>query len=134
MFSLILIRGLPGAGKTTLAKMLSDHGKWPVFSVDDFFTDPQTGAYEFHFEKNYLAYEHCQTNVEKAMRAMSEKIFVDNTFTLEWELEPYFSLAARYNYTVFVVTVENRHGGKNTHGIAAEQIEKMAKKYNVVLF
>ncbi|EMP07134.1 AAA domain protein [Leptospira interrogans serovar Pyrogenes str. 200701872] len=37
--SLILLRGLPGAGKSRLAKLLSENGKYPVFSVDDYFTD-----------------------------------------------------------------------------------------------
>jgi predicted AAA+ superfamily ATPase len=37
MKALILLRGLPGAGKSTLAKLLSENGKYPVFSIDDYF-------------------------------------------------------------------------------------------------
>ena len=61
------------------------------------------------------------------------KVFVDNTFTLEWEMEPYFKMANEFNYRVFVITVENRHRGKNIHNIPFEQVEKMAKKYRVQL-
>jgi hypothetical protein len=32
-----------------------------------------------------------------------------------------------------VLTVENRHGGKNIHSISEEQLQKMAFKYKVVL-
>ena len=64
----------------------------------------------------------------------AEKVFVDNTFTLEWELEPYFKLASKFNYRVHVITVENRHGSKNIHDISKEQLEKMASKYKIVLY
>ena len=134
MKSLILLRGLPGSGKTTLAKELSESGKYPVFSVDDYFTDSQTGEYKFEFEKNHLAYKQCEENTRQCMINDLDKIFIDNAFTLEWELEPYFKLASELNYKIFVVTVENRHKGKNIHDISDEQIQKMAQKYKVILF
>jgi predicted kinase len=133
MPSLILLRGLPGSGKSTLAKLLSENGKYPVHSIDSYFTDSKTGAYHFEFDKNHLAYKHCEEQTRNSIKKGVEKIFIDNTFTLEWEAEPYFKLASEYDYTVFVVTVENRHGSKNTHGVSDEQIQKMAAKYKVVL-
>jgi predicted kinase len=132
MPSLIILRGLPGSGKSTLSELLSEN-KWPVFSIDDYFTDPLTKVYTFEFSKNHLAYKNCQENTEKAMKTTIEKIFIDNTFTLEWEMEPYFKLAEKYAYTVHVLTVENRHHSKNKHNIPQEQIQKMAEKYKVVL-
>jgi len=132
MSSLIILRGLPGSGKSTLAKILSED-KWPVFSIDSFFTDPVTNDYTFLFDKNHLAYKQCEENTEKAMKEATEKIFVDNTFTLEWEMEPYFKLASHYGYKIFVATVENRHQGKNQHGISEAQIKKMADKYKIIL-
>jgi predicted kinase len=132
MNSLILIRGLPGAGKSQLAETLAE-GRFPVFSVDSYFTDPVSGVYEFRFKDNHLAYSECARNTENALHEGIRKVFVDNTFTMEWELEPYFEMAARYNYRVFVITVENRHRGRNTHGISEEQIQKMASKYKVQL-
>ncbi len=134
MANLILLRGLPGSGKSTLAKLLSENSKYPVFSIDDYFTDATTNDYTFNFNENHLAYKNCETLVRKTMQAGIEKIFVDNTFTLEWELEPYFKMAAEFGYKIFVVTVENRHHGKNIHGVKDEQINKMAEKYKVVLY
>jgi predicted kinase len=133
MKSLIILRGLPGSGKSTLAKELSEEGKYPVFSVDDFFTD-ENGTYNFQFEKNHLAYKACEQNVKQRMLAGVTKIFVDNVFSLEWEIEPYFKLASEHNYRVFVVTVEHRHHGKNIHEVSGEQLKKMAEKYKVILF
>jgi predicted kinase len=132
MASLIILRGLPGSGKSSLAAVLGE-GRWPVFSIDDYFTDALTGVYRFEFEKNHLAYKHCEEQTRQAMQAGTEKIFVDNAFTLEWELEPYFKLAAQFGYRVYVATVEKRHGGSNVHGISQEQLGKMAAKYKVVL-
>jgi predicted kinase len=134
MQSLILLRGLPGSGKSTLARLLSEGGKYPVFSVDDYFTNELTNEYHFDYRKNHLAYKQCEENTRKALSAGSEKIFVDNTFTLEWELEIYFRLAAEFNCRIFVLTVENRHGGSNIHEVSREQILKMAEGYKVILY
>lgn len=133
MAFLILLRGLPGSGKSTLAGVLSENSKYPVLSIDDYFTDPNTGNYSFKFDENHLAYRQCEQRTRDEMEAGTEKILVDNTFTLEWELEPYFKLAADFNYTVFTVTVERRHKGQNIHEVSEEQISKMAAKYKVVL-
>ncbi len=134
MSSLILLRGLPGSGKSTLAKELSEQGKHPVCAIDDFFTDPKTGEYTFEFDKNHLAYKACEEKVKVAMKQRAEKIFLDNAFTLEWEMEPYFKMAKEHSYRIHVVTVENRHGSENIHGIGRDQLEKMAAKYKVNLF
>jgi predicted kinase len=131
--SLILLRGLPGSGKTTLAKVLSENNTYPVFSVDDYFTDEITGEYLFNFKDNHLAYKECEELSKDAMQQSISKIFVHNTFTMDWELEPYFKLASEFNYTLFVVTVENYHLHKNTHEVSDEQLHKMAEKYKVKL-
>lgn len=133
MRSLIILRGLPGSGKSTLAKVLSEDGKYPVLSIDDYFINTETGEYKFEFSENHLAYKSCEERTEASMKNGIEKIFLDNCFTLEWEMEPYFQLAAEYNYQVFVVTVENRHGSENIHAVSNEQLKKMAEKYKVVL-
>src|ERR1039458_7175770 len=129
--SLILLRGLPGSGKSTLAHVLSENGKYPVLSIDSYFTHPLTGEYNFEFEKNHLAYKQCEVRTKEKMESGCEKILVDNTFTIEWEMQPYFKLAAEYGYTIFVVTVENHHGKTNIHHIPNEHIKKMAEKYKV---
>ena len=133
MKTLILLRGLPGSGKSTLAKSLCENGKYSVFSVDDYFTN-EKGEYTFVFDKNHIAYSECEQKTRNAMMKAEEKIFVDNTFTLDWEMEPYFKLASEFNYQLHIVTVENYHGSKNIHNIAQEQIRKMAEKYKVKLF
>jgi hypothetical protein len=131
--ALILIRGLPGAGKTTLANVLSEEGLYPIFSVDDYFTNSETGEYKFVFSDNHLAYSSCLEKVELAMQKSVKKIFVHNTLTLDWEIEHYFKLSSKLQYTIFVVTCENYHSKRNLHSVSDEQLIKMAKKYKVKL-
>lgn len=131
--TLILLRGLPGSGKTRLAKILSEQGKYPVYSVDDYFTNPKTGDYQFDFKNNHLAYKQCEEQTKQSMQNQVSKIIVHNTFTMDWELDPYFKLASEFNYTLFVVTVENYHQNPNTHGVSSEQLKKMEEKYKVKL-
>ena len=132
MRELILLRGLPGSGKTTLAGVLSEYGKHPVFSVDDYFTD-ENGRYKFLFQENHLAYKQCELCVKTAMQHGLEKILLHNTFTQEWEMEPYFKLATANDYRVHVVTVENRHHGNNIHEIPEDHVERMRSKFSVKL-
>jgi predicted kinase len=130
--NLILLRGLPGSGKTTLAKVLAED-KYPVFSVDDYFIDQKTKEYKFEFDKNHLAYKQCENNTKSEMAMGTSKIFVDNTFTLDWEIEPYFKLASQFGYTIHVLTVEKYHSNKNLHNVSDEQLQKMAERYKVKL-
>ncbi len=131
--SLVLLRGLPGSGKSTLAKLLSEEGRYPYYSVDDYFTDVKTGNYRFDYNNNHLAYKQCEELTGAAMQKAISKIIVHNTFTIDWELEVYFKLAAKFKYNVFVATVERYHEYENIHNISPEQLKKMAEKYKVKL-
>ncbi len=124
---------MPGSGKSTLARLLSEDGKYPVFSVDDYFTNSITGEYKFDYTQNHFAYKQCQEKAERKMIEGLPKIFIDNTFVFEWEMEPYCKLAEKFDYTLFVITVENRHGSKNIHQISDADIVKMAHKFDVKL-
>jgi hypothetical protein len=67
------------------------------------------------------------------MRLEHSPVVVSNTFTQEWEMEPYNKLAEKYGYKVFSVIVENRHGGVNTHGVPEDKLEIMKNRFEVKL-
>jgi hypothetical protein len=62
-----------------------------------------------------------------------KKIIVSNTFTQEWEMQPYFDLAEKYGYRVYSLVVENRHGGVNEHGVPQETLDKMKNRFEIKL-
>jgi uridine kinase len=123
-----LVRGLPSSGKTTLAKQLTSN----VFEADHYFYD-NDGNYNFIPSKIKEAHKECQEFVGYAMESNIPKIAVSNTFTQEWEMEPYFEMAKKHNYYVTCIVVENRHGGTNTHGVPQEKVEQMKNRFEIKL-
>ena len=125
---LYIVRGVPGSGKTTLAKKLTAN----VFEADHYFYD-NDGNYNFIPSEIKEAHKECQQFVGFAMESNIQKIAVSNTFTQEWEMEPYFELAKKHSYKVFTIIVENRHAGINQHGVPEEKVEQMKNRFEIKL-
>jgi len=132
---LILLRGLPGSGKTTLAKIilqLRSTDEPEILSADDFFEDKE-GDYNFDPTKLKEAHNYCQFRCSERMRQQKARIVVANTFTQEWEMDEYFKMAERYNYRVHTVIVENRHGNENVHGVPEDKLQQMKNRFQIKL-
>jgi predicted kinase len=129
MKTLILLRGLPGSGKTTLSKSLAGEH----IEADMYFVDKETGAYNFDGSKLKNAHNWCKDVVEHWMKDDIQRIIVSNTFTQEWEMEAYYLLAETYGYIVHSVIVENRHGGVNEHGVPDEKLKQMKDRFEIKL-
>ena len=125
MKELFLLRGLPGAGKTTLAK--SSGGMH--MEADKYFMDE--GEYKFDASKLKEAHAWCQNAARVWMTNSVPKVVISNTFTQAWEMDYYFELAKEHGYRVYSLVVENRHGGENVHNVPKEKIEEMARRFNV---
>ncbi len=126
--SLFLLRGLPGAGKSTLAKVIGGL----YYEADMFFLDAN-GEYKFDPAKLRDAHNWCRHQVMDAMKQGYPKVIVSNTFTQEWEMEAYYLLAKELGYTVFSLIVENRHNGVNEHGVPADKLEIMKNRFEIKL-
>jgi predicted kinase len=132
---LILLRGIPGSGKTTLGSAIlrcvgSDQPD--VLSADDYFVDSD-GNYNFDVTKLKEAHNHCQVRCANKMKNEFSKIVVANTFTQEWEMKIYFDMAERYKYRVHTVIVENRHGGGNVHNVPEDKLQQMKDRFETKL-
>ena len=93
MKELFLLRGVPGAGKTTLAKSIGG----THLESDMYFVDSITGEYIFNPNKLKDAHQWCQESVLSFMIAGESKIVVSNTFTQKWEMDPYYKIAKDNN-------------------------------------
>ena len=130
MKELFLLRGLPGSGKSSLAKSLIGDNDRAHREADMYFLD-ENGSYVFNSSKLKEAHAWCQEEIEFAMKIQHERVVISNTFTQVWEMQPYYDLAEKYGYRVYSLVVENRHGGENVHNVPKEKIEEMARRFNV---
>jgi hypothetical protein len=125
---LILVRGLPGSGKSTIGGIISD----TVHSADDYFID-DAGEYKFDGIRLREAHKYCEDMCRADMLNVRDKIVVCNTFTTEWEMESYYNMAKEHGYRVHSIIVENRHNTKNIHGVGDDKVEVMRKRFNIIL-
>ena len=64
---------------------------------------------------------------------IADRIVDHNTFTEEWEMQPYFDLAKEYDYRVTTLIVENRHNSKSIHNVPDEVIKRQKERFNIKL-
>ena len=127
MKELFLLRGLPGSGKSTLAKALGGE----QVEADQYFM--VNGEYHFDPSKIKTAHEWCRNQVSDWMFLEFQRIVVSNTFTQEWEMEPYLRMAKEKGYRVYSLVVENRHGGETVHGVPSEKLQQMKSRFEFKL-
>jgi predicted kinase len=130
--NLYLVRGIPGSGKSTFARQLG----CTHFETDTFFM--VDGEYKFDPSKLKQAHSWCQNEVHNAMilnvtTGEHSDIAVSNTFTQEWEMEPYMELAKSWGYRVFSIVVENRHEGVNQHNVPEDKLQAMKDRFEFKL-
>ena len=130
MRNLILLRGVSGAGKSTVAKLMK---AVELFSTDDYFM--VKGKYEFDPSKLEENHKKCLQDVENVMihKKLYTNIVVHNTFTQEWEMQPYFDIAKEHGYTVHTLIVENRHRSESIHNVPDNVVNNQRNRFQVSL-
>jgi predicted kinase len=128
MKALYIIRGLPGSGKTMLANSIADK----IFEADQFRIN-RSGNYHFDSKTNGDVHQQCTMATRQTMKDGIEKIAVSNTFVKEWEFAHYRKMAREFGYQAFVLIVENRHFGENSHGVPENAIERMRENFEIRL-
>lgn len=119
---LVLIRGLPGSGKSTMA---SNMPGFVHLEADMYFTDAN-GRYNFNRDDLRAAHDWCQRAADEALSS-GRNVVISNTFSRKWEMEPYLLIAQRLGAEVEIV--EALGAWQNTHGVPAETIEKMRARW-----
>ena len=124
MLKLVLIRGVPGSGKTTLA--CQAYKTCYLVEADQFFLNPETGEYKFDPEKISEAHAWCQNRAKWYLKHGLNTV-VANTFTRLWEMGYYVDLAKELGAELTVVRCEGRY--PNSHGCPEEHVQKMRDRF-----
>jgi predicted kinase len=123
MTNLVLVRGLPGSGKSTFAQALAltgyQHYEADMFHMVD-------GQYKFDPARVADAHGWCLEMATAAMES-GKSVVVSNTFTRLWEMEPYKSVAQRLGVQVHVVAMSGKW--ESVHGVPADVLERMRDRW-----
>lgn len=143
---MIIIRGHPGSGKTTLAKKIVEKltRQWstlPVsvniqhFETDQFFVK-ENGDYEF--DPTLIGVAHADTfnrlngffdNSESKKEGLTTIAVLSNTFTKLWEFDNYLKYAKENGIKVTVLRAVGNY--QNVHGVPVSTIDRMKKNYEL---
>jgi predicted kinase len=126
MAKLILIRGIPGSGKSTMAKAMVEGTQARHIEADMYFVDPHTGKYEWDGMRIGHAHEWCIDRAGLYLRSNVD-VVVSNTFTRLKEMRPYFELAKVLGVQVNVLLAQGAF--QNIHGVPAHVLKNMKDRF-----
>ncbi|XP_037655755.1 NEDD4-binding protein 2-like 2 isoform X2 [Choloepus didactylus] len=132
---LILLRGLPGSGKTTLSRvLLAQSRNGIVFSTDDYFR--QQDGYRYNVTQLGDAHDWNQNRAKQAIDQGRSPVIIDNTNTQAWEMKPYVEMAIGKGYKVEFHEPETwwkfdpeELEKRNKHGVSRQKIAQMLERY-----
>lgn len=122
-----IVRGLPGSGKTTLAKgMASVVGSHPavVLSADMYF-HKNTGKYDFDREKLYRAHNWCYETTGIMLQDGVE-VYAANTFVSYDQISDYFGYAVEHDFGITLITANNDFG--SVHDVPEESMTRFRSR------
>ncbi|NWW41009.1 N42L2 protein, partial [Panurus biarmicus] len=96
---LLILRGLPGSGKSTLSRvLLGESCDGIVLGTDDYFR--QQHGYTYNAAQLGDAHEWNRKRAKQAMEQGRSPVIIDNTNTQAWEMKPYVEVALEKGYRV----------------------------------
>lgn len=123
MASLVIIRGLPGSGKTTYAKQCFPNH---IHLEADMFFVNANGDYSFYGSMIKNAHEWCTSTAHIFMNHQKD-VIVSNTFTTLKEMRPYLDHAKLTGHQISVIRMNTQYG--SIHDVPADVIERMKARF-----
>lgn len=140
----LILRGLPGAGKSHWARQLCDQllPQWPqpqryrgICTTDDYFER----ADGYHFDGSLLAAAH-QWNQQRFAALCQQQwplLICANTNLQQREWQPYAAMAEAAGYRLRILLLGQPQDGehqalcaaRNSHGVSAATIATMARRF-----
>lgn len=137
---LVILRGLPGSGKSYLARRLVENTVSSqeyhrfIFSADDYFM--RRGVYQYDVSKISDAHTFNQQRAFEAMRRGVSPVIIDNTNTQIWEMRSYGMVGAQFSYIIEVLEPDTPWAfnwreldRRNTHRVPQEKLREMLSRY-----
>jgi predicted kinase len=129
---LIIIRGLPGSGKSDIAKKLVENGV--IHSTDNFMI--KNGVYEFDSQKIAKYHNYNLINSIKSMKHGISPIIIDNTNITASSCINYVEQGKMYGYEIVIIEPDTLWAfdveelvKRNNHGVPKDTIIDMFQKY-----
>lgn len=116
--TLFMMSGLPGTGKTTIAKYISN-SQISMFAADDFFRETSI-PYDFRYLM--CAHRLCQYNTYNEL-LKGNSVIVHNTSTTLHEMKPYFDMGFDK-----IVVIRPTTQFESIHNIETKTMENMKKR------
>jgi len=114
---IVLIRGLPGSGKTTLANSMNSYRH---LEADQFLE--VNGEYVYDASKVKLAHDWCVSTAKECLE-QGLNVVVSNTFVRLWEMQRYID----HGFPFRIIEMKEKY--QNIHGVPQEKIDLMAKSW-----
>lgn len=121
---LVLVRGLPGDGKTTLAIKAFKNEGYVHVETDHYFHN--NGVYKFDQAKINDAHEHAIRKMCMAIES-GNNVVVCNNFIRAWELKEYIAKSGLPNKDILIIHAQGGTG--NNKGINDYNIERMRYRW-----
>jgi predicted kinase len=139
---LIIMRGLPGSGKSTKARetqnkmlQLADARGHIIVSTDDYWIRPDQ-TYDWNPKLLGKAHEWTRARAQVNMCLRDTHVILDNTNIKKRDYQAYIDIAEKYNYCVEEIIIGEftdeacqLYASRNTHGVPLETIQRMAKSF-----
>ena len=133
---MVIMRGVPGSGKSYAASRIARDNNMIVCSTDDYFM--VDGEYRFD-PKKLGEYHNLNFKRVEALVQKGKKVVVDNTNTKLWEFEKYITLARNYGYEVIIIEPNTpwcrdakECAVRNSHGVPEAVIHGMLDRWEEI--
>lgn len=136
--SVIIMRGWPGSGKSTIASALAEclDGSVSRVSADKYHYSLFTSLYEWKPENVEFAHRSCKREFAESMSMGVDYLIVDNTNIRKKDYEYYVELAQEHGYKVYQAIPRNRGMWdidecfrRNIHNVPKETIQRMKDSF-----